>query len=209
LGSEKVICLPNTDTALIVRCQERDPAAFDEIVTRYKQKIFNYVYRMIGNGDEAEDVTQDVFVKMYVSLPSFRSEASITTWLFKIAGNLCIDRYRKRSRREQAMGGETISLDYRSEAEPSGAGGGPTVEVPDRDTEPQRILEQAELDRQIQAALAELPDKMRAVVLLHDIEGLSYEEIAQIERCPLGTIKSRLFNARQQLRKLLTPYLQS
>jgi RNA polymerase sigma-70 factor (ECF subfamily) len=207
-----VICLPKTDTALIVRCQERDPTAFDEIVTRYKQKIFNYVYRMVGDSDEAEDVTQDVFVKMYVSLSSFRSEASITTWLYRIAGNLCIDRYRKRSRREIALGGETISLDVRADAE-SGSGssraGAVAVDVPDESSEPQRMLERAELDRHIQTALALLPEKMRTVVVLHDVEGLAYEEIAEIERCPLGTVKSRLFNARQQLRRLLAPYVQA
>jgi RNA polymerase sigma-70 factor (ECF subfamily) len=199
-----VICLPNTDTALIVRCQERDPTAFNEIVTRHKQKIFNYVYRMIGNSDEAEDMTQDVFVKMYVSLSSFRSESSVTTWLYRIAGNLCIDRYRKRNRRDNAFGGETVSLDVRVDRN-----GPAAAEISDDRSEPLLMLERAELDRQIRSALAKLPQKMRSVVVLHDIEGLAYEEIARIEQCPLGTVKSRLFNARLQLRGILAEYLQT
>jgi RNA polymerase sigma-70 factor (ECF subfamily) len=205
-----VICLPHSDTALIIRCQERDPAAFDEIVARYKQKIFNYVCRMLGDSDEAEDVTQDVFVKMYVSMATFRSEASISTWLYRIAGNLCIDRYRKRSRRDSAMGGEVLSLDVggsESGAGSSGGGAPSRVEVPDSASEPLRMLERTELDAHIQAALRQLPEKMRSVVVLHDIEGLAYEEIAAVENCPLGTVKSRLFNARLQLRKLLAPYI--
>ncbi len=200
--------MQNSDTALITRCQERDPTAFNEIVTRYKQKIFNYVYRMTGDNEEAEDVTQDVFLKMYISLPSFRSEASITTWLYRIAGNLCIDRFRKRSRRENALGGEMMSLDAGEASGESGTGRS-ALEIADTAAEPLHMLGRRELDQHIQSALAKLPEKMRAVVILHDIEGLAYEEIAVVENCPLGTVKSRLFNARMQLRKLLTPYLQS
>ncbi len=204
-----MICLQHPDTALIVRCQERDPSAFDEIVSRYKQKIFSYVYRMIGDSDEAEDVTQDIFLKMYVSLPSFRSEASISTWLYRIAGNLCIDRYRKRRRREAALGGEMVSLDAGGpDNGDTGMPGGSAIDVPDDTSEPLRMLERSETERQIQSALAQLPEKMRAVVVLHDVEGLAYEEIAAALSVPLGTVKSRLFNARMQLRKLLTNYLQ-
>jgi RNA polymerase sigma-70 factor (ECF subfamily) len=200
-----VICLPHSDTGLIIRCQERDPAAFDEIVARHKQKIFSYVYRMVGDSEEAEDITQDVFVKMYVSLSTFRSEASISTWLYRIAGNLCIDRYRKRSRRDTALGGSPLSLDSGADS----GGTGAVLDVADTANEPGRLLQRAEVDAQVQAALTKLPPKMRAVVVLHDIEGLAYEEIAAAERCPLGTVKSRLFNARRMLKTLLAPYMDS
>ena len=205
-----MICLYPSDTALIIRCQERDPAAFDEIVARYKQKIYGYICRMIGDTDEAEDVTQDVFVKMYVAIPTFRSEASISTWLFRIAGNLCIDRFRKRQRRQSAFGGDMLSLDAGLD---SGAGRSDgsevasVIDVPDMRSEPQSNLDQVEMDAKITEALGMLPEKLRAAIILHDIEGMEYEQIAQIEQCPLGTVKSRLFNARMQMRKILTPYL--
>jgi RNA polymerase sigma-70 factor (ECF subfamily) len=204
-----VICLYPSDTVLINRCQERDPAAFDEIVARYKQKIYRYACQMIGDNDEAEDVTQDVFVKMYVAIPSFRSEASVSTWLFRIAGNLCIDRFRKKQRRQLALG-EVMSLDAGTNSSQSAGETqetGSAIDVPDIRSEPQSSLERAEMDEKIREALFILPDKLRSAIVLHDIEGLEYEQIAQIEQCPLGTVKSRLFNARMQMRKLLASYL--
>jgi RNA polymerase sigma-70 factor (ECF subfamily) len=204
----EVICLAQPDTVLIARCQRDDLAAFDEIVARYKQKIFNYIFRMVGSSDEAEDLTQEVFVKMYLALDTFRNQASLSTWLYRIAGNLCIDAHRKRARREGGFGGGLISLD---EPVHSDAGGeeGAAREVPDTAHEPFKMLARQELDGQIQTALDRLPEKMRTVVVLHDVEGLQYEEIAQVVGCPLGTVKSRLFNARMQLRDLLASYLEA
>jgi len=210
LRSKRVICLSQSDTALISRCQGNDVAAFDQIVARYKHKIFNYIFRMVGDSDEAEDLTQEVFVKTYLALASFRKEASLNTWLYRIAGNLCIDSHRKRSRRQNALGGALVSLNEPAVGEAGdGEDGGPDREVPDRASEPYNVLARQELDAQIQAALARLPDKMRAVVILHDLEDMPYEEIAAIVGCPLGTVKSRLFNARLQLRDLLKPYLEA
>ena len=94
-----------SDTSLIERCQRNDVAAFNEIVGRYKNKIYNYIYRMVGNSEDAEDLTQEVFVKMYVALDSFRNQSSLSTWLYRIAGNLCIDAHRKSSRRDAGFGG--------------------------------------------------------------------------------------------------------
>jgi len=203
-----VICLSQSDTALISRCQGKDIAAFDQIVARYKHKIFNYIFRMVGDSDEAEDLTQEVFVKTYVSLASFRSESSLNTWLYRIAGNLCIDSHRKRQRRQNALGGAPLSLNETPAAQTdSGDESGLTRDVADRSFEPYNLLAQQELDSQIQKALSLLPEKMRTVVVLHDLEDMPYEEIAAIVGCPLGTVKSRLFNARVQLRDLLRPYL--
>ena len=204
-----MICLSQSDTALISRCQGKDIAAFDQIVVRYKHKIFNYIFRMVGDSDEAEDLTQEVFVKTYVSLASFRSESSLNTWLYRIAGNLCIDSHRKRRRRQNALGGATLSLDEAPAQTDMGDENGPSREVADRSFEPYNMLAQQELDGQIQKALAKLPEKMRTVVVLHDLEDMPYEEIAAIVGCPLGTVKSRLFNARVRLRDLLKPYLEA
>src|SRR5579871_556291 len=92
----------SSDTALVARCQKADITAFNEIVARYKNKIFNYLYRMTGNAEDAEDLTQEVFVRMYTNIASFRAEASLATWLFRIAGNLCVDSFR-RSKKERTL----------------------------------------------------------------------------------------------------------
>lgn len=205
MGYAQVICLSQPDTDLIERCRANDRTAFDEVVCRYKNKVYNYLFRMIGNASDAEDVTQEVFVRLYTSLDSFRSQASLNTWLFRIAGNLCIDHFR-RSKKHRAV---AYSLD-----EPVGESGSVETasaghEVADTTYEPSRLMEQHEMSQQIQLALNGLPEKLRAVLLLYDIEGMPYEEIAQVVGCPLGTVKSRLFNARLQLRQRLTGYLQS
>jgi RNA polymerase sigma-70 factor (ECF subfamily) len=200
-----VICLSVSDTLLIEMCQRNDIAAFNEIVGRYKNKIYNYIYRMVGNSEDAEDLTQEVFVKMYVALDSFRNQSSLSTWLYRIAGNLCIDSHRKRARRESGFGGTVASLDAPTNSD--GGEEGPVREVADSSFEPAKMLAKVEMDAQIQEALSKLPDKMRTVVVLHDIEGLQYEEIAEVVHCPLGTVKSRLFNARAALREHLGPYM--
>jgi len=196
MGYAQAIRGPLTDASLVERCRANDEAAFNEVVARYKTKVYNYIYRMTGSSDDAEDLTQEVFIRMYTSIESFRSQSSLNTWLFRIASNLCIDRFRRAKNRTAAF-----SLD-----DPIGQGE-TTHEVADHTYEPQRLLENGEMADQIQRALAQLPEKLRAALLLHDIEGLPYEEIAQVVGCPLGTVKSRLFNARMQLRQRLTGYL--
>ncbi len=188
----------HTDNALIVRCQKADIAAFNEIVSRYKDKIYRYVYRMTGSAEDAEDLTQEVFVRMYTNIAGFRAEASLSTWLFRIAGNLCTDSFRKN---KYARG--NLSLDAPMDESEEGA----SRDVPDMSGEPDRLFGRKELAHQIEAALAKLPPKLRSAVILHDVEGLAYDEIAQTERVPLGTIKSRIFNARATLREHLKDYL--
>ena len=196
MGYAQVIRMPLTDLSLVERCRANDDAAFSEVVARYKAKIYNYVYRMTGSSEDAEDLTQEVFIRMYTSIDSFRGQSSLNTWLFRIAGNLCIDRFRRAKNRAPAY-----SLD-----EPVGDAA-QTQEIADHTYEPHRLLESGEMAEQIQQALSRLPEKLRAALLLHDIEGMPYEEIAQIVGCPLGTVKSRLFNARMQLRQQLSEYL--
>ncbi len=199
LRQAQAIRMPLTDSSLVERCRANDDAAFSEVVGRYKAKIYNYVYRMTGSADDAEDLTQEVFIRLYTSIDSFRGQSSLNTWLFRIAGNLCIDRFRRTKNRAPAF-----SLD-----EPAGGDDAPAHEVPDETYAPHRLLENVEMAEQIQAALSKLPEKLRTALLLHDIEGLPYEEIAEIAGCPLGTVKSRLFNARLQLRQHLSGYLNS
>jgi RNA polymerase sigma-70 factor, ECF subfamily len=193
-----------TDKDLIARCQKADVTAFNAIVSRHKGKIYNYVYRMTGSVEDAEDLTQEVFVRMYTGLSSFRAEASLSTWLFRIAGNLVIDKHRRRKHEKGMVSSLDTSYSY-GESE----GESETREVPDYSQMPEKLLGQKELGAQIENALLKLPEKLRSAVILYDIENLSYEEIAQMEKVPLGTVKSRIFNARVALRQHLKPYLES
>ena len=198
--------MQHSDASLIARCQKADIAAFNEIVSRYKGKIYNYVHRMSGNAEDAEDLTQEVFVRMYTNIGSFRAEASLSTWLFRIAGNLCVDNFR-RTKKDRTL---VHSLDAPvASDDDDGSGVGATRDVPDWSAEPDKLFARKELGAHIQSALQKLPPKLRSAVILHDIEGLAYEEIAQAERIPLGTVKSRIFNARVALREHLRPYLES
>ena len=187
------------DTALVQRAQANDRAAFNEIVLRYKSKVYNYIFRMVHSALDAEDLTQETFIRAYLSIRSFQSRASLNTWLFRIATNLCID-YSRKNKKVQGM---TTSLSQESEGEDEET----QRDIPDLAFDPQRMLMNKELGTRLNDALRELPEKLRTVVLLYDIEGLPYEEIASVIGCPLGTVKSRLFNARSALRDKLSPYL--
>jgi RNA polymerase sigma-70 factor, ECF subfamily len=190
--------LLSTDAVLVLRCQENDCKAFDEIVARYKDGIYNYIWRMVWNRDDVEDLAQEVFVKAFASIKSFRRDANLRTWLYKIASNLCIDKYRRADKEKRLV----APLEWDD-------GDGPRpLELPDSSYDPQLLYERTELQGEVQKALAALPEKLRAVILLFDMEGMSYDEIAEVLGCPSGTVKSRLFHARTRLRDLLRPYVE-
>ncbi len=186
------------DNTLIQRAQANDRAAFNEIVLRYKSKIHNYLFRMVRSASDAEDLTQETFIRAYLSIHTFQSRASLNTWLFRIATNLCID-YSRKNKNHIA----TQSLSIEDDED-----NGSQRDIPDLAFDPQRLLLNRELGKRLDEALCQLPERLRTVVLLYDIEGLSYEEIALVVGTPLGTVKSRLFHARVQLREILLPYLQ-
>jgi RNA polymerase sigma-70 factor (ECF subfamily) len=188
----------HADANLIQRAQANDRAAFNEIVLRYKSKIYNYIRRMVQSASDAEDLTQETFVRAYLSIHSFQSKASLNTWLFRIATNLCID-----FRRKQKSHVSPLSLSTEDEE------GECVREIPDMGFDPQRVLLNRELGKRLEEALSSLPDKLRTALLLYDIEGLPYDEIAQIIGIPLGTVKSRIYHARLQMREALAPYLQN
>ncbi len=179
---------------LVKRAQDGDAAAFEELVEAYKAKIYNYVLRMLGQAETAEDVAQETFIKAYSSLGSFRGASSFQTWLYRIASNLAIDTMRRRKYRQASY-----SLD-----EPLDVSGGQVErDIEDGTAGPERQLESAQLQRRVSEAILELSPKLRTVVVLYELQGLSYEEIAAIVGAPLGTVKSRLFNAREHLKKML------
>src|SRR5580700_6344825 len=150
------------DTALVLRAQANDRAAFNEIVLRYKSKVYNFIFRMVHSPLDAEDLTQETFVRAYTSIRSFQSRASLNTWLFRIATNLCIDHSRKNKKSQ----GLTVSLSQDGDSEEEET----QRDIPDVAFDPQRLLLNKELGARLNEALRELPEKLRTVVLLYDIE---------------------------------------
>lgn len=174
-----------------------DARRFDAIVQQHKNRIYHYICRMTHDSPDAEDLTQEVFLKAYVSLSSFRQEAAVDTWLYRIATNLVIDRFRRKKR------GLLFWTPAADEEDALAA-------LPETDprADPARAVETGELQAMVQEAIAALPPKLRAAVVLHDLEGLSYEEVATALAVPVGTVKSRLFNGRAALRRKLAPYVE-
>lgn len=192
-----MVYLTNLDSVLVMECQEGKYEAFNEIVTRYKDSIYNYVRRMISNPDDVDDLAQEVFVKAFGSIKSFRRESNLKTWLYRIATNLCVDRYRRLGVERKVL----LPMERDEDGE--------DCEYPEpdgRSSDPSRVYEKKELQAAVHDAVQRLPDKLRTAVLLYDMEGMSYSEIAEIQRCPVGTVKSRLFKARMELKDLLKPY---
>ncbi|HLT57902.1 MAG: sigma-70 family RNA polymerase sigma factor [Limnochordales bacterium] len=188
---------------LIARCLTGDVRAFETLVRTHHDQVYGYACRMVGP-DAADDVVQEVFLRVYRSLHTFRSESDFKTWLYRITTNACLDHLR-RMRRQR---GRFVPLEggggHADEGGP--AWGGP--ERPDPGAvDPALRAEQRELAEALQAALGRLSDHHRAVLVLHDMYGFRYDEIKDILRCSLGTVKSRLFYARRALREQLRPYL--
>ncbi|MBM3472748.1 MAG: sigma-70 family RNA polymerase sigma factor [Armatimonadetes bacterium] len=189
----------NQVEALLQRARAGDGEAFEQLIEPHVGRLYNYLARMVGDPADAEDLTQDVILRAHRAIGSFRGGATFQTWLYRIATNIAVDALRRRGRRNARV----TSLDDPLQAEQ----GLVAREVRDTQRDPQRLAEASELIEQVQNAIAELSPKLRAVVVLFDIQGLTYDEIAQTLRLPLGTVKSRLFNARTRLRELLEPYV--
>jgi RNA polymerase sigma-70 factor (ECF subfamily) len=171
-----------------LRAQRGDLHAFNELVVEYEALVYNVCYRLLGQQQAAEDAAQDAFINAWRNMATFRGE-SFRPWLLRIAANLCRDELRKRNRRP------STSLDSALEA------GLP--EPPDRERPPEDLTLNSELRTQLQTALSELPEDQRTAVILCDVEGLDYAEIAVAMSTSLGTVKSRIARGRLKLRELL------
>ncbi|MBR7164069.1 MAG: sigma-70 family RNA polymerase sigma factor [Clostridia bacterium] len=182
-----------SESEYIKRSQQGDADAFGQLVTLYENKILNYCYRMLGNRADAEDATQEVFVKLYRFIDSFTGQSVFSTWLYKIASNVCLDLLRKNKRHT-----DTVSL-HQQNAE----GEEFLLNIEDKGLTPYESAQVSEAQRALFLALEQLGEEQRQVVVLRDVEGLSYEEIAQITGTAPGTVKSRINRARQALKKLL------
>jgi RNA polymerase sigma-70 factor (ECF subfamily) len=181
---------------LIARLKDRDEHAFNEVVRAHGDKVFSLLYRMIGNRAEAEDLAQEVFVTVFKTVDSFRSESKFSTWLLRIAANHCKNRIKYLSRRRTEAGG----LDEMGEEKMADAGRAPMQSHIDA---PDVLLEAAELERLMQQAIETLDEEHRLLVVLRDVEELSYEEIGEVSGLPEGTIKSRLHRARMTIKEYL------
>jgi RNA polymerase sigma-70 factor, ECF subfamily len=182
----------SNDLQLIDRFKGGDAAAFEEIVLNYQDGIYSLCRRMLSNAHDAEDAAQDVFLKAYRGLPAFRPEASLSTWLHRIAVNTCIDHRRK----------PVFESLFRS----SGDGEEAQIEAFSGDPSPERLYESRQMGQALQRSLGRLSGKLRAAIVLKEMEGLSYEEIADVLGISLGTVKSRIARARDELQKLMKDF---
>jgi len=173
--------------------------AFGELVAKYQDRIFNTCWRICGHLEDARDLTQEAFLKVFENLSSFRQEAGFYTWLFRIAVNQALS-YRRKTKRRREVGleedGQVVGTQAEHLARSTGRGGG---------VNPANALGDAELSAQVIRALQALDDPHRAVVVLRDIEGFDYHEIGMILEIPPGTVRSRLHRGREELRKLILP----
>ncbi|MEZ8217043.1 RNA polymerase sigma-70 factor, ECF subfamily [Candidatus Fervidibacteria bacterium JGI MDM2 SSWTFF-3-K9] len=174
---------------------------FEEVVERYYDKVLNLAFRLMGDREEAHDLTQEVFIHAFQAYDRFRGEAEVFTWLYRITVNLAKNRYKQLQREREHRWEILEEMDEEEEeTEP--------FEWEDTKLSPETLLEQKELAEAIQKAIDELPEDQRVTLVLRDIEGLSYQEIARIQGCSVEAVKSRLFRARSALRKKLKPFLE-
>lgn len=186
------------DQVLVERVQRGDKQAFGLLVSKYQRKLIRLLSRMIRDPAEVEDVAQETFIKAYRALPNFRGESAFYTWLYRIGINTAKNFLAGQGRRAQT------SADIASE-EAEGFDEG--EQLRDSNT-PERILMSKEVGNAVEAAMSELPEDLRSAIVLREIDGMSYEEIAKIMDCPIGTVRSRIFRAREAIAARLQPLLE-
>jgi RNA polymerase sigma-70 factor (ECF subfamily) len=182
---------------LIKKARQGDLAAYDDLVRRYQQRIYATIYHMTSNHEDANDLAQETFIKAYQALKSFKGGSSFYTWVYRIAVNKTINFLKQRKNRVQMS---LNDLDFNAEHDPD------MVALVSENT-PRRQAGLTELQEKLNEAMQKLSEVHRLVVTLHDVQGLPHEEIAQIMDCNVGTVRSRLFYARQQLQGYLVDYL--
>jgi RNA polymerase sigma-70 factor (ECF subfamily) len=189
------VAMSPEERAIIERCKRGDLAAFNELVKRYEKQVYNFAYRLTGNYDDANDVAQEAFLRVYNAIGSFRGDASFSTWLFRITTNVFLDD------RKRAKAHPHTSLDEYIDLEESSV----TRQIEDPGPTPDAVTEENERAQILQRTISSLPEYQRAMVTLYHTEQKSYEEIAEIMNLPIGTVKSRLNRARLALKEKLSP----
>jgi len=180
------------DKDLVKKTLDGDKKAFEMIVQRYKQPLLNYIGRMVGERELALDFTQDVFIKTYASLHTFRPEHKFSTWLFKIASNLTIDYWRKKKIDAFSIDQSRDNTDER-----------PRIQIPSKDLSIIKKFELSEVRERIEKAMEKIPPSLRELFVWRHINEFSYEEIAEIKSLPIGTIKNKVFQAKELIRRNL------
>lgn len=186
------------DSSLVLRSQGGDLAAFDLLIRRHQERVYATVYHMTANHEDAADLTQETFIKAYNALGGFKGDCGFFTWLYRIAVNRTLNFLKQRRNRTTHL--SLNDIDFNAEHDPD------LVALTSEKT-PRRDLNLSELQERLNTALLKLSESHRMVVVLHDIQGVPHEEIARIMDCNTGTVRSRLFYARQQLQGLLSDYL--
>ena len=183
------------DQALVERCQRGEVAAFEPLVEKYRERAWRLAYNYLRDREEAQDVAQEAFIRAWQALPSFRGQSAFYTWLFRIVVNVAADRARQRAARGRAFGTERVPEEEWDRA------------MLDQGAGPDDTAARAEERERIERALQTLPERHRTIIMLSDLQGLSYREIAEVLDIPMGTVMSRLHNARKRLRDVLGPLL--
>lgn len=186
-----------TDKQLVVRVQKGDRRAFDLLVVKYQQKIMSLISRYVHDSDEVQDVAQEAFIKAYRALPGFRGDSAFYTWLYRIAINTAKNHLVSRSRRPPGSDVDVEDAQFMDAGDAL------------RDSaNPENTLSGEELRSTVNYALSELPDDLRTAVTLREFDGLSYEEIAEVMECPVGTVRSRIFRAREAIDKSVRAHME-
>ena len=182
----------STDKELVKRVQKGDKGAFDLLVLKYEQKIVNLVMRYVRDPEQALDISQEAFIKAYRALPRFRGDSAFYTWLYRIAVNTAKNYLAAQRRRPM-----DIELDLQDQEQY-----GLHAKLKDTDT-PEAVTLSDEMRQTLERAIEALPDDLRTAIILRELDGMSYEEIAQTMDCPVGTVRSRIFRAREAISKKL------
>lgn len=190
-----------TDVELVGRCRLGDGTAFEVLLGRYRRKVYGLAMGMVGNREDAMDVTQDAFIRAFRHIHTFQGDSSFYTWLYRITMNLCIDHVRKAGRFRAAPYEDGVA---REELD---RGDVPVLPVR-HDLNPAKAARRREVMARVAKALEDLPPHHRAVIVMREFEDMTYEEMAQVMQVPKGTIMSRLFHARHKLQKALAEYLE-
>ncbi|MDB4485165.1 sigma-70 family RNA polymerase sigma factor [bacterium] len=186
------------DVDLVKASQDGTLAAFDELIQRYQQRVYATVYHMTSSHEDADDLTQESFIKAYKALKRFKGESSFYTWIYRIAVNRTINFLKQRKRKSYHMSLNDMDMQVENHAD---------LLMFISDNTPRRDVRLNELQEKMNEAMQKLSETHRLTVTLHDVQGMSHEEIGKIMDCNTGTVRSRLFYARQQLQALLSEYL--
>ena len=176
------------ESAVIKRILEGEVNAFELLMTAYEKNVYNLALRMCSNPEDAADMTQEAIIKAYNSLAAFRGDSKFSVWLYRIVSNVCLDFLRKQKRRP------SVSLSVEDES-----GESTELQIPDETKSPDKLLEQKLSREAVQRGLKELPEDQRQILILRELQGLSYDEIAAVLNIESGTVKSRIFRARKKL----------